>query len=326
MSEKLEKEQISIGALKDFSLEQIISGIDSTGVLRLTYGTAYASLIFVDGNIIQLRENQKDLAINQLSKFGGWKQGEFIFLQWDAEFSFDPQFLDEVLFLSAVTNASLKISCEVGDVNAELHIQDGIICQALLGKKCGSSATKKIVQIRNSVFHAKVGAQTHGDLQLDYNSVRWLFTLVKVKEEVESDEKIIETENNKQAKTIKEMNVNKLKTAVSNVKEQLGDDLIACDVWLTGDGQSIAGHNSQPKAAALFERLTGQLKTALSTADFPGLGNYYLIKMEDDSMAVIILLEEYQWGLLLGPNVQMGLVLNIILPQAIKDFVDALEG
>jgi hypothetical protein len=59
------------------------------------------------------------------------------------------------------------------------------------------------------------------------------------------------------------MNIKKLNNSVEMLKEYLGDSLLACDIWMTNTGQSIAGYNTQPKATALFEQVTSFLKKAL---------------------------------------------------------------
>ena len=70
------------------------------------------------------------------------------------------------------------------------------------------------------------------------------------------------------------MNVQALNSAVESLKADLGAGLVATDIFTSADGQSVAGHNPQPKAAALFCQMTGYMKSALVQAGFPGLGKY----------------------------------------------------
>ena len=123
------------------------------------------------------------------------------------------------------------------------------------------------------------------------------------------------------------MNVPKLTQAIEGVKNELGGGMLACDLFAVADGQSIAGHNTQPKASALFNQLTDYLVKALRGSGFPGLGHYFLIDMEGNNMVVVVPLGEYRMGLLVDTKkVQLGLLLNVVLPQMIQDLRAAMEA
>jgi hypothetical protein len=123
------------------------------------------------------------------------------------------------------------------------------------------------------------------------------------------------------------MNIKKLKQSVEILKEDLDGALLACDIWPTGTAQSIAGYNSQPKATALFEKLTDFLKKSLEGAEFPPINEYYMLDMVDNATVIVMQFENgYQWGMLVDKSkVQLGLLLNIALPNARKAFMEALE-
>ena len=119
------------------------------------------------------------------------------------------------------------------------------------------------------------------------------------------------------------MHVGKLNEAVNVLKDNLGSGLIACDIFAVQDGQSIVGYNTQPKACALFTNVTNYLIDVLKESDFPRLGRYYIIDLEGGKLMVVIPLGAYLWGILAdGTKVQMGLLLNVAIPNA----VDAFEG
>ncbi len=42
------------------------------------------------------------------------------------------------------------------------------------------------------------------------------------------------------------MNVKKLNEAIEALKEDVGDGLVACDIFTVADGMSIASYNPQP--------------------------------------------------------------------------------
>jgi hypothetical protein len=123
------------------------------------------------------------------------------------------------------------------------------------------------------------------------------------------------------------MDIQKLRETVDYLKDQLGKGLLSTDLWATDDGQSLVGYNPQPKAAALFNHLTQQISTTLSQSEdtFVELGRYYMIDLVDNRMIIILYLGEYQWGILFDKKeVQLGLLLNIVVPKIIDTFEEAI--
>jgi hypothetical protein len=123
------------------------------------------------------------------------------------------------------------------------------------------------------------------------------------------------------------MNVQKLNAAVEALAGGVGGGLVATDIFAAADGQSIAGVNPQPKASALFNQVTDYLVRALKGSGFPELGRYYVIELQGNAVVVVIPLGEYRWGMLVDlKKVQLGLLLDVLVPQAIADFEAASNG
>lgn len=122
------------------------------------------------------------------------------------------------------------------------------------------------------------------------------------------------------------MNVKKLKGSIEVLKNDLDGALLACDIWITGTSQSIVGYNTNPVAVALFERVTNYMDTALKEAGFPVLDDYYMLNLKNNASVLVVQLKGHQWGMLVdNSKVQLGLLLNIALPNAKKAFQEALE-
>jgi len=123
------------------------------------------------------------------------------------------------------------------------------------------------------------------------------------------------------------MDVQKLKNAIEILRSEADGGLIACDIWPTGSGQSIAGYNSQPKASALFEKMTQFTTKALDSAGFPMLDKYYMLDLEGDNLVIVLQFKEgYQWGILVDASkASLGLLLNVSIPDARKAFLEALK-
>lgn len=121
------------------------------------------------------------------------------------------------------------------------------------------------------------------------------------------------------------MNVSKLSEAVNTLRKDLGEGLLATDIYSSADGQSLSGWNSNPQACALFNRITTQMNEALKGAGFPQLRRFYLLDLTDDKMVIVIPMGDYQWGMLCdSKKAQMGLVLNVALPHIIDAFEEAI--
>lgn len=121
------------------------------------------------------------------------------------------------------------------------------------------------------------------------------------------------------------MNIKKMRESVEKLKEDMGDGLLATDIFSTADGQSIHGFNSNPKACALFNQVTNFLVKSLKGSNFPPLGKYYVVDLADSKMVLVIPMGEFQWGMLVdSKKTQIGLLLNVILPEIVDKFEEAL--
>ena len=122
------------------------------------------------------------------------------------------------------------------------------------------------------------------------------------------------------------MNVKKLKESIEVLKNNLDGALMACDIWKDGTGTSIAGYNTNPQATALFDRVTDYMNKSLKTSGFPSLDKYYLLELKNNALIVVLQFEQgYQWGMLVdNSKVNLGLLLNIAIPEARKAFIEAI--
>ena len=123
------------------------------------------------------------------------------------------------------------------------------------------------------------------------------------------------------------MDVKKLEEIIKGLQKELGDALLATDIWTTADGQILAGINPQPAAAALFNRMTGIINNALKDSGFPLLNKYFLVHLEGGHIGMSMPLGDYQWGWLLdAKKAQLGLILNVVLPKTIDAINEAVAA
>ncbi|NMC11911.1 MAG: hypothetical protein GYA34_03410 [Chloroflexi bacterium] len=122
------------------------------------------------------------------------------------------------------------------------------------------------------------------------------------------------------------MDLKRLNTIVDDLKEVLGSALIATDSWISSDVQSLASYNSQPKATALFNEITNNLRKSLKNSDFPGLGKYYMINLENNFMVIVVIQGELQEGLLIDiSKTTLGILINIALPKVLEGLAEAAK-
>ncbi len=123
------------------------------------------------------------------------------------------------------------------------------------------------------------------------------------------------------------MNIQKLKEAIEVQKRDLGRGLLATDIYSSSDGQSLVGYNSNPRACALFNKITEYMKVSLKESGFPPMRRFYMLDLADDKAVVVIPMGKYQWGMLLDTKeVQLGLFLNVVLPKMISAFEEAIAS
>jgi CheY-like chemotaxis protein len=123
------------------------------------------------------------------------------------------------------------------------------------------------------------------------------------------------------------MNVSMLNDIVESVKKDLGDGVIACDIWTSADGQILTGYHSQPKAVALFNRVTIQIKENLDRSNFPSLGEYFLLKLVNNKISVVIDIGDIRCGIMIdSEKVQLGLLLNVVVPGVIDSIHKAVTS
>ena len=109
-----------------------------------------------------------------------------------------------------------------------------------------------------------------------------------------------------------------LEDAVQDLRNILRDGLLATDIWDRATGLSLAGHNQQPVACALFTRITDELETSLRDSNFPALSRYYLLDMEGNHTVAVINHGTLLQGLLMdNRRANLGILISVALPRMI---------
>lgn len=118
------------------------------------------------------------------------------------------------------------------------------------------------------------------------------------------------------------MNQQKLQEGVDWVKNEVGDALVATDIWTDG-GKSLAGANFQ-KAIDCFDEVTTFIHKQIQGAGgaLPPPGRYYAVEFVDHKVAIVFVQGGLQWGLVVDTTkIDMGRVIALA-----KDVTARLEA
>ena len=121
------------------------------------------------------------------------------------------------------------------------------------------------------------------------------------------------------------LNCQKFRDMMEILKKDLGEALIAADVWEISTCQSLASYHSKPARVALFNRITKFLTVALRDSDLPNLEGYYTLNLADRKLALALPLGECQLALIIDmEKVEVGLVVNVIIPKIMDVYEEAV--
>lgn len=115
------------------------------------------------------------------------------------------------------------------------------------------------------------------------------------------------------------MNTKMLEAAVQDLRNILRDGLVATDIWDRGTGLSLAGHNQQPVAVALFTRITDEMEQSLRDSNFPPLSRYYLLDMEGNHTVVVVNHGNLLQGILVdSKRANLGILIAVAIPKMLE--------
>jgi len=123
-----------------------------------------------------------------------------------------------------------------------------------------------------------------------------------------------------------------IRKCINGLREDLGEGFIETDIWSTTTDKSVAFHHqhqygAKPKHLKVFGETSKQLKEALKESYYPGIGDYYIIALENNRVAVVInyrsekSLEEFQQYILVDlSKVTIGVLMSIAIPRVLETF------
>jgi hypothetical protein len=122
------------------------------------------------------------------------------------------------------------------------------------------------------------------------------------------------------------MNVDIIDKTIGDVRKILGDSLVT--TVLTGDdGLGITGYNSNDESSGFVAMLTNHVKSTLASSGFAPLDRLYMGRLANNLLGIIFLGGSYYWSFFIDLNkVNLGIVMNVIVPRVLQAFDKALEA
>jgi len=118
-----------------------------------------------------------------------------------------------------------------------------------------------------------------------------------------------------------------LQRMLTSAQGALGDALQSFDIVLRADGTSVVAYQSSPAASAFLSQLTAQVQQALCKIGLAGLGRYYMAEIAGDGVLLVAISDTCQLCMSVDiTRVQMGMLLNVILPDLLAQLNEACAG
>ncbi len=113
---------------------------------------------------------------------------------------------------------------------------------------------------------------------------------------------------------------------LKTLSDDLGEGLVATEIWTASDGLPLVNdkrYNSNPKVASLFNEVTKKLSKILNALDYPGLGNYYFINLDNNLLAVVFTIGSYRQFVVADiAKIPVGLLISVVLPNLLNILTD----
>lgn len=118
----------------------------------------------------------------------------------------------------------------------------------------------------------------------------------------------------------------KFDTLIESLGEDLGDALLSSEIW-SMEGEVLSGHNERQAVCDVFTPISFYVNEALNAAEYPELGEYFILNLEGGKISVTIPMGNFFWGMLIdSKKTPLGFLLKVILSEKIASFQEAVEA
>lgn len=122
------------------------------------------------------------------------------------------------------------------------------------------------------------------------------------------------------------MDIKGINKVIDDLKDNLGDALLACDISSFKAGASVANYNMSTKTAALVNRFSKYLLDIMTKIEIGDEINYYAAQVKGGFMMYVIIANDYCCAIMVdGNQVANGMMMVGVLPDAIAAFQKATK-
>ncbi len=119
------------------------------------------------------------------------------------------------------------------------------------------------------------------------------------------------------------INLEQVNPIFEELKQDLGKGFLATDIWSKADGKPLVedhDYNTHPAAVELFNKTTDLVGKTLKNANYPNLGNYYMVNLDNNHLIVVLSLDTYHQFILADlSKTTMGNLMSVAIPNLLDN-------
>ncbi|MEN8152905.1 MAG: response regulator [Acidobacteriota bacterium] len=209
--------------------------------------------------------------------------------------------------LFAMEKRSSEISVIKGGINGSLCLKKGQIFYAEFGNITGKDAIEELFSLSDIKIELK-GNCKRTDSNITENDRKYI------------SEKFFSSGKKKQT----DLDISIINNAFSMLNKNLGKELLATELWDANSIQSVAGFSSDQESKTFFHAKGEYLNKIINQKSFPELDDFFIFSIKKKRLILILLFENYRWGLMVNrKSGTMGVLLSIVIPGLKKAFNSA---
>lgn len=212
-------------------------------------------------------------------------------------------------------NAKLDISS--GGQTAQIYFKEGNVVHACLGTKEGEQVIYDVLGWEEGTFSLTIGINSPKE------SIKrsWAGLIMEGAKRLDEAKLALSRGKNKIS-----IDQKRLSKTIEDLQKDLGNGLLSADIWQKKTNKKVAGFNSPQKSTVLFNEITSYLSSTLAVSEFPPLGGFSMINLENDQTVVVVDSHELLLVMFIDTTkTTMGLIINLAIPVALKGLVEAIE-
>ncbi len=120
-----------------------------------------------------------------------------------------------------------------------------------------------------------------------------------------------------------QLEILKIEHCLGILRKDMGEALLTACVTRADSPDPLTVYHASPQAVKMFEVLTGCFEIFARELDGGGLGDFFVIDLKESRSLVVILVNQYRWGIVFNHDqCALGLFRKIIMPKVAGSLSD----